>query len=88
MSDLIVALGLVLVIEGLLWSLFPGLGRRLLEATAGLPPALTQTQRACVQKVIIEVEAEISDPYPDKPNLHSFVRSGVTIRNRWIASNF
>ena len=55
---------------------------------AGLPAALTQTQRACVQKVIIEVEAEISDPYPDKPNLHSFVRSGVTIRNRWIASNF
>ena len=37
MSDLIVALGLVLVIEGLLWSLFPGLGRRLLEATAGTP---------------------------------------------------
>lgn len=55
---------------------------------AGLPPALTATQRACVQKVVIEVEAEISDPYPDKPNLHSFVRSGVTIRNRWIASNF
>jgi uncharacterized protein YjeT (DUF2065 family) len=34
MSDLIVALGLVLVIEGLLWSLWPGLGRKLLEATA------------------------------------------------------
>jgi uncharacterized protein YjeT (DUF2065 family) len=37
MSDLVVAVGLVLVIEGLLWSLFPGLGRRLLEATAGTP---------------------------------------------------
>jgi uncharacterized protein YjeT (DUF2065 family) len=37
MSDLIVAIGLVLVIEGLLWSLFPGLGRKLLEATAGTP---------------------------------------------------
>jgi uncharacterized protein YjeT (DUF2065 family) len=37
MSDLIVAIGLVLVIEGLLWSLFPGLGRRLLETSAGTP---------------------------------------------------
>lgn len=35
MSDLVVAIGLVLVIEGLLWSLWPGLGRKLLEATAG-----------------------------------------------------
>jgi len=34
MSDLIVAFGLVLVIEGLLWSLWPGLGLKLLEATA------------------------------------------------------
>jgi uncharacterized protein len=34
MSDLVVAFGLVLVIEGLLWSLWPGLGRKLLEATA------------------------------------------------------
>jgi uncharacterized protein len=37
MSDLIVAIGLVLVIEGLLWSLWPGLGRKLLEATARTP---------------------------------------------------
>ena len=37
MSDLIVAIGLVLVIEGLLWSLFPGLGRKLLETSAGTP---------------------------------------------------
>ena len=37
MSDLVVALGLVLVIEGLLWSLFPGLGRKLLETSAGTP---------------------------------------------------
>ncbi len=36
MSDLVVATGLVLVIEGLLWSLWPGLGRQLLEATAGV----------------------------------------------------
>ena len=37
MSDLIGAIGLVLVIEGLLWSLFPGLGRKLLEISAGTP---------------------------------------------------
>jgi hypothetical protein len=37
MSDLVVAIGLVLVIEGLLWSLFPGLGRKLLEAAARTP---------------------------------------------------
>jgi uncharacterized protein YjeT (DUF2065 family) len=37
MNDLVVAIGLVLVIEGLLWSLWPGLGRRLLEATASAP---------------------------------------------------
>ena len=39
MSDLVVAIGLVHVIEGLLWSLFPGLGRKLLEATAGVSEA-------------------------------------------------
>jgi uncharacterized protein len=37
MSDLIVAFGLVLVIEGLLWSLWPGLGRKLLEVSAAVP---------------------------------------------------
>jgi uncharacterized protein len=37
MSDLVVALGLVLVIEGLLWSLWPSLGRKLLEVTAAAP---------------------------------------------------
>ncbi|MGB3020855.1 MAG: DUF2065 family protein [Methyloceanibacter sp.] len=37
MSDFIVAFGLVLVIEGLLWSIWPGLGRKLLEASAGAP---------------------------------------------------
>jgi uncharacterized protein YjeT (DUF2065 family) len=34
MSDLAVALGLVLVIEGSLWALSPGLARKLLHATA------------------------------------------------------
>ena len=37
MSDLIVAFGLVLVIEGLLWALSPTLGRHLLAAAAATP---------------------------------------------------
>ncbi|MGH6735784.1 MAG: DUF2065 domain-containing protein [Methyloceanibacter sp.] len=37
MTELAVAIGLVLVIEGLLWALAPRLGRRLLEATAETP---------------------------------------------------
>ena len=38
MSDLVVGLGLVLVIEGLLWALLPNLATRLLEAAASVPP--------------------------------------------------
>ncbi len=37
MSDLAVAIGLVLVLEGLLWALAPGVGRKLLEASADVP---------------------------------------------------
>lgn len=37
MTDLAVALGLVLVIEGLLWALVPGVARSLLEATSSQP---------------------------------------------------
>jgi uncharacterized protein YjeT (DUF2065 family) len=37
MDDLAVAIGLVLVIEGLLWALAPGVGRKLLAATADAP---------------------------------------------------
>jgi uncharacterized protein YjeT (DUF2065 family) len=37
MSDLVVGLGLVLVIEGLLWALVPNLAARLLEAAASVP---------------------------------------------------
>jgi hypothetical protein len=55
---------------------------------SGTPAALTSAQRACVQKVAIEVDSEIPDPYPDKPNLHSVVRAGVTIRNRWISTSY
>lgn len=39
MSDLAVGLGLVLVIEGLIWALAPGIGRRFLEAAARMPEA-------------------------------------------------
>lgn len=37
MSDLLTAAGLVLVIEGLLWALAPGFGRRMLEAASEMP---------------------------------------------------
>lgn len=37
MTDFIVALGLVLVIEGLLWAAFPRLGLRMLVAAAEMP---------------------------------------------------
>jgi len=37
MKDLCTALGLVLVIEGIMWAAFPALARRLLEAMAVAP---------------------------------------------------
>ena len=37
MEDLGVAIGLVLVIEGLVWALAPRFGRRLLEAASDTP---------------------------------------------------
>ncbi|MFZ1681578.1 MAG: DUF2065 domain-containing protein, partial [Rhizobiaceae bacterium] len=37
MSDLIVALGLALVLEGLLWGGFPGAGRDMARRMAELP---------------------------------------------------
>jgi uncharacterized protein len=37
MSDLAVAIGLVLVIEGSLWAFAPRFGRKMLEATADVP---------------------------------------------------
>ena len=47
MSDLVVAIGLVLVIEGLLWSLFPGVGRKLLAVTAGTPESSLRMAGRC-----------------------------------------
>ncbi|MCW5730277.1 MAG: DUF2065 domain-containing protein [Alphaproteobacteria bacterium] len=39
MQDLLVALGLVLFIEGVVWALFPGGMRRAVELLAELPAA-------------------------------------------------
>ena len=43
MSDLVVAIGLVLVIEGLLWALFPRFGLRMLEAASEMPEQTLRT---------------------------------------------
>jgi hypothetical protein len=43
MSDLLAAFGLVLVIEGLLWALFPGFGMRILEAASEMPETTLRT---------------------------------------------
>ncbi|MCH9806227.1 MAG: DUF2065 domain-containing protein [Alphaproteobacteria bacterium] len=42
MHDLIVALGLVLVIEGLVWALAPDTGRRLLALASQMPNSSLQ----------------------------------------------
>ena len=43
MSDIVAAFGLVLVIEGLLWALFPAFGMRLLEAASETPETTLRT---------------------------------------------
>lgn len=47
MSDLVVGLGLVLVIEGLLWALVPDLAHRMLEALASTPAKAIKTAGWC-----------------------------------------
>lgn len=46
MTDLLVGLGMVFVIEGLLWALAPGLGARLLQAMAQAPETTVRTAGA------------------------------------------
>ena len=46
MSDFVVALGLVLVIEGLLWAAFPRAGRFLLEALSQTDESVIRTAGA------------------------------------------
>lgn len=43
MGDLIAAVGLVLVIEGLLWALSPDAARRMLEAASDMPQQTLRT---------------------------------------------
>ena len=47
MGDLAVAVGLVLVIEGLLWALAPGFGRRMLDAASQMPESSLRIVGAC-----------------------------------------
>ena len=55
MSDLLVAFGLVLVIEGLLWALAPNFGRRLLEAASEMPENSLRTAGAVAVAVGVVV---------------------------------
>lgn len=49
MADLVVGVGLVLVIEGLLWALVPNFASRMLEAAAAVPQNTLRTAGwACV----------------------------------------
>ncbi len=47
MDDLGVAVGLVLVIEGLIWALAPRLGRKLLEAASETPESSLRIVGTC-----------------------------------------
>lgn len=49
---------------------------------AGSPPSLSQSQRACVQKVSLRIGAQITSPVASRAPLVSVVESGVAIRNR------
>jgi hypothetical protein len=46
MSDLVVAIGLVMVIEGLLWAAAPQLGLKLLQTAAEMPEHALRTAGA------------------------------------------
>lgn len=47
MSDIVVAFGLVLVIEGLIWALLPRLGINMLAAAAKMPEQSLRLAGAC-----------------------------------------
>jgi uncharacterized protein YjeT (DUF2065 family) len=48
MSDLIVAIGMVLVIEGLIWALAPRAAVKVLQAAADMPEQTLRIIGACV----------------------------------------
>ena len=43
MKDLAVGIGLVLVIEGLIWALWPGIGKAMADAAATIDPSKLRT---------------------------------------------
>lgn len=47
MTDLIVALGLVFVIEGLIWAIFPGYAKTLLEAVSKIHDSPIRATAVC-----------------------------------------
>lgn len=51
MSDLVVAFGLVLVIEGLIWALLPSLGISILESVSQMPAQSLRIAGACSMAV-------------------------------------
>ena len=46
MTDFLAAIGLVLVIEGLVWAVSPGLGVKMLTMAAGMPEQLLRLSGA------------------------------------------
>jgi hypothetical protein len=67
---------------GLQLHYFDGSVPPLEQVPSGSPPSLTQTQRACVQKIEVRIAAQIVPPVAGQDGLTSLVQSGVTIRNR------
>lgn len=57
MNDFLVAIGLVLVIEGLLWAAFPGLARRMLETVAETPENALRLTALVVAAIGISIVA-------------------------------
>lgn len=68
--------------DGLRFRYFDGQTPPVELVPAGSPPELTSDQRACVEKVQLEIEAEIDAPTPTGTPLRSVVETGVAIRNR------
>ena len=52
---------------------------------SGSPPTVAPDPRACIEKVLIRIRADIANPHPSQPSLKSVVETGVAIRNRSLA---
>jgi uncharacterized protein YjeT (DUF2065 family) len=55
MQELLTAVGLVLVIEGLIWAVFPRYGRRLLEVASQTPEQQLQVGGAAAVAIGVAV---------------------------------